>query len=70
MALKSTIARLVSGAAKPSFYLDWQTITRFITLAAGNDASFQKAKPYLEAFTAVIGGGSGDRRAEIAVGLK
>jgi hypothetical protein len=61
---------LLGDTAKPSFYLDWKTVTRFITLAAGNDASFQKAKPYLEAFTAVIGGGSGDRKAEVAIGLK
>jgi Protein of unknown function (DUF3352) len=61
---------LLGDAVKPSFYLDWKTVTRFITLAAGNNSSFQKAKPYLEAFTAVIGGGSGDRKAEVAVGLK
>jgi hypothetical protein len=61
---------LLGGSAKPSFYLDWQTVTRFITLAAGSDPSFQKAKPYLEAFTAIIGGGSGDRKAEVAIGLK
>ena len=45
-------------------------MTRFIALAAGNDASFAKAKPYLDTFTAVIGVGSGDGKAEIAVGLK
>ena len=45
-------------------------MTRFITLAARNNASFPKAKPYLDAFTAVIGGGSGDGKAEIAIGLK
>jgi hypothetical protein len=61
---------LLGSSAKPSFYLDWQTVVRFITLAAGSDASFQKAKPYLEAFTAIIGGGSGDRKAEVAIGLK
>jgi hypothetical protein len=61
---------LLGDTVKPSFYLDWRTVTRFITLAAGSDASFQKAKPYLEAFTAVIGGGSGDRKAEVAIGLK
>jgi Protein of unknown function (DUF3352) len=61
---------LLGSSAKPSFYLDWKTVTRFISLAAGSDASFAKAKPYLDAFTAVIGGGSGDRRAEVAIGLK
>jgi hypothetical protein len=61
---------LLGSTAKPSFYLDFQTVTRFISLLAGGDPSFAKAKPYLDAFTAVIGGGSGDRKAEIAVGLK
>ena len=61
---------LLGSTAKPSFFLDFQTVTRFIALAAGNDASFAKAKPYLDAFTAVIGGGSGGGKAEIAIGLK
>jgi hypothetical protein len=61
---------LLGSSAKPSFYLDWQTVVRFITLAGGNDPGFQKAKPYLDAFTAIIGGGSGDRTAEVAIGLK
>ena len=61
---------LLGGGAKPSFYLDFQTLTRFISLVAGDDKDFAKAKPYLAAFTAVIGGGAGDRRAEIAIGLK
>jgi hypothetical protein len=61
---------LLGGSTKPSFYLDFQTLTRFISLVAGNDKDFAKAKPYLDAFTAVIGGGSGDRKAEIAIGLK
>jgi hypothetical protein len=61
---------LLGSSAKPSFYLDFQTLTRFITLVAGNDAGFAKAKPYLDAFTAVIGGGSGGGKAEVAIGLK
>jgi Protein of unknown function (DUF3352) len=61
---------LLGSTAKPSFYLDFQTLTRFIGLAAHNDAGFAKAKPYLDAFTAVIGGGSGDGTAEVAIGLK
>src|SRR4051794_20221733 len=61
---------LLGSSAKPSFYLDWRTVTRYLSLAARNDPSFAKAKPYLDAFTAVIGGGSGDRTAEIAIGLK
>jgi hypothetical protein len=61
---------LLGSSVKPSFYLDFQTLTRFISLIAGNDAGFAKAKPYLDAFTAVIGGGAGDGKAEIAIGLK
>ena len=61
---------LLGSSAQPSFYLNWQTVVRFITLAAGSDPGFAKAKPYLDAFTAVIGGGSGDRKAEVAIGLK
>jgi hypothetical protein len=65
-----TASGLLGGSAKPSFYLDFQTLTRFISLLAGDDKDFAKAKPYLDAFTAVIGGGAGDRKAEIAIGLK
>jgi hypothetical protein len=61
---------LLGSAVKPSFYLDFQTLTRFIGLIAHNDAGFAKAKPYLDAFTAAIGGGTGDGKAEIAIGLK
>jgi hypothetical protein len=61
---------LLGGSTKPSFYLDFQTLTRFIALVAGGDEDFAKAKPYLDAFTAVIGGGAGERKAEIAIGLK
>jgi hypothetical protein len=61
---------LLGTTAKPSFYLDFQTLTRFISVIAGNSASFAKAKPYLDAFTAVIGGGTGNGKAEIAIGLK
>jgi Protein of unknown function (DUF3352) len=61
---------LLGSAAKPSFYLNFQTVTRFIALASNGSASFAKAKPYLDAFTALVGGGSGPGKAEIALGLK
>jgi hypothetical protein len=61
---------LLGSSAKPSFFVDWPTVVRFITLAGAGDPSFQQAKPYLDAFTAIIGGGSGDRKAEVAIGLK
>jgi hypothetical protein len=60
---------LLGATAKPSFYLDLQTVTRFIGLMAASSPSFQKAKPYLDAFTAAIGGGAGGQT-EIAIGLK
>jgi Protein of unknown function (DUF3352) len=61
---------LLGSSAKPSFFMDWPTVVRFITLAGAGDPRFQQAKPYLDAFTAIIGGGSGDRKAEVAIGLK
>jgi hypothetical protein len=60
---------LLGATAKPSFYLNFQTLTRFISLLASNSASFQKAKPYLDAFTAIVGGGA-NGKTEIAIGLK
>jgi hypothetical protein len=60
---------LLGATAKPSFYLDFQTVARFINLLGGNSASFQQAKPYLAAFTAVIGGGA-HGKTEIAIGLR
>jgi hypothetical protein len=61
---------LLGSAAKPSFYLNFQTLTRFIALASGNSASFAQAKPYLDAFTALVGGGTAPGKTEIALGLK
>jgi hypothetical protein len=61
---------LLGNAAKPSFYLDFQTLTRFIALASNGSASFAQAKPYLDAFTALVGGGSAPGKTEIALGLK
>jgi Protein of unknown function (DUF3352) len=63
-------AGLLGTTAKPSFYLDLQTVTRFIGLLAAGDPGFQRAKPYLDAFTAAIGGGTGNGQSEVAVGLK
>jgi hypothetical protein len=61
---------LLGNAAKPSFYLNFQTLTRFIALASNGSASFAKAKPYLDAFTALVGGGVAPGKTEIALGLK
>jgi Protein of unknown function (DUF3352) len=61
---------LLGNAAKPSFYLNFQTLTRFIALASSNSASFARAKPYLDAFTALVGGGTAPGKTEIALGLK
>jgi hypothetical protein len=61
---------LLGGGAKPSFFLDFPTVTRFLALAAHGDPGFAKAKPYLDAFTALVGGGTGPGKTEIALGLK
>jgi hypothetical protein len=61
---------LLGGGAKPSFFLDFPTVTRFLALAAHGDAGFAKAKPYLDAFTALVGGGTGPGKTELALGLK
>jgi len=61
---------LLGSAAKPSFYLNFQTLTRFIALASNGSASFAQAKPYLDAFTALVGGGTAPGKTEIALGLK
>ncbi|MDX6656250.1 MAG: hypothetical protein QOH62_1043 [Solirubrobacteraceae bacterium] len=60
---------LLGATAKPSFYVDFRTVTRFIGLIGGSSPSFQRAKPYLDAFTAAIGGGA-NGKTEIAIGLK
>ncbi len=65
-------AKLGDGI-QPSFYLDFPTVVSFIGLAAGSDPSYAKAKPYLDAFSAIVAGGKRDgdiNRGRFVLGLK
>jgi hypothetical protein len=59
---------------KPSFYLDFQQVVALIQGFVGNEADFQKAKPYLDTFGAIVAGakdeGDGVTRARFVVTLK
>jgi hypothetical protein len=59
---------------RPSFYLDFQQVVSLIEGFVGSQADFQKAKPYLETFGAVVAGakdeGDGVTRARFVVTLK
>jgi hypothetical protein len=59
---------------RPSFYLDFQQVVSLIEGFVGNEADFQKAKPYLDTFGAVVAGakdeGDGVTRARFVVTLK
>jgi uncharacterized protein DUF3352 len=59
---------------RPSFYLDFQHVVSLIEGFVGNEADFQKAKPYLDTFGAVVAGakdeGDGVTRARFVVTLK
>jgi hypothetical protein len=59
---------------RPSFYLDFQQVVSLISGFVGNEATFQKAKPYLDTFGAIVAGakdeGDGVTRARFVVTLK
>jgi hypothetical protein len=59
---------------RPSFYLDFRQVVSVIEGFVGNDADFQKAKPYLETLGAIVAGakdeGDGVTRARFVVTLK
>jgi hypothetical protein len=59
---------------RPSFYLDFQQVVTLIEGFVGNEPDFQKAKPYLDTFGAVVAGakdeGDGVTRARFVVTLK
>jgi len=59
---------------KPSFYLDFQQVVALVDGFVGNEADFQKAKPYLDTFGAIVAGakdeGDGVTRARFVVTLK
>jgi Protein of unknown function (DUF3352) len=72
-AFTDAAAKLGNGL-RPSFYLDFQKVVELIGAFAGSDADFQKAKPYLDTFGAVVGGGKdesdGVTRSRIVVTLR
>ncbi len=72
-AFTDAAGRLGDGL-RPSFYLDFQQVVSLIESSVGNDAGYQKAKPYLETFGAVVAGakdeGDGVTRARFVVTLK
>ncbi len=72
-AFTAAAGKLGSGL-RPSFYLDLTQVTKLIESFAGTDASFQKAKPYLDTFGAIVAGakseGSGVTRSRFVVTLR
>jgi len=71
-AFKAAAAKLGDGI-KPAFYLDFPAIVGFLALGAGSDPDFQKAKPYLDAFSAIVAGGKRDgnvSRGRFVLGVK
>jgi Protein of unknown function (DUF3352) len=59
---------------RPSFYLDFTQVTNLIAAFAGENPGFQKAKPYLDTFGAIVAGakdeGSGVTRSRFVVTLR
>jgi len=66
-------AKLGNGV-RPSFYLDFQQVVALIESFAGNSAEYEKAKPYLETFGAIVAGGkdegNGVTRTRFAITLR
>jgi hypothetical protein len=64
----------LGNGLQPSFYLDFTQVTKLIESFAGTNADFQKAKPYLDAFGAIVAGakseGSGVTRSRFVVTLR
>jgi hypothetical protein len=64
----------LGNGIKPAFFLDMTKVTALIGAKAGSDPSYAKAKPYLDAFAALVGGakdeGEGVTRARFAITLK
>jgi Protein of unknown function (DUF3352) len=67
-------ASKLGDGLRPSFYLDFAQVVSLIQGVVGNEADFQKAKPYLDTFGAVVAGakdeGDGVTRARFVVTLK
>jgi hypothetical protein len=64
----------LGNGLEPSFYLDFAQVTKLFEAFAGTDPEFQKAKPYLDTFGAIVAGakdeGSGVTRARFVVTLR
>ena len=64
----------LGNGLRPSFYLDFTQVTKLLETFAGTDADFQKAKPYLDTFGAIVAGakseGSGVTRSRFVVTLR
>jgi hypothetical protein len=72
-AFTAAAAKLGNGL-RPSFFLDFPQVVNLIGAFAGGNADFQKAKPYLDTFGAVVAGGKdegdGVTRARFVVSLR
>lgn len=64
----------LGNGLRPSLYLDFTQVTKLIESFAGANPGFQKAKPYLDTFGAVVAGakneGSGVTRSRFVVTLR
>jgi hypothetical protein len=64
----------LGNGLRPAFYLDFTQVTKLIESFAGDNPSFQKAKPYLDTFGAIVAGakdeGSGVTRSRFVVTLR
>jgi hypothetical protein len=64
----------LGNGLRPSFYLDFTQVTKLIESFAGDNPGFQKAKPYLDTFGAIVAGakdeGSGVTRSRFVVTLR
>jgi hypothetical protein len=67
-------ASKLGNGLKPSLYLDFAQVTKLLGAAAGSDPDFQKAKPYLDTFGAIVAGGKdegdGVNRTRLAITLR
>jgi hypothetical protein len=67
-------AGALGNGLRPSFFLDFTQVTQLIAAFAGDDEDFQKAKPYLDTFGAIVAGGkdegSGVTRSRFVVTLR
>jgi hypothetical protein len=71
-AFKSVAAKLGEGI-QPAFYVDIAAVVGFIEQAVGDDADFRRAKPYLDAFSAIVAGAKRDgdvNRSRLVIGVK